>query len=231
MNLCLHCRRRLLTCVCTELSPFETKSRFVILMHPMEYKKEKVGTGRFSHLILKNSWVIVDTSFDENREFQELLKDEDYESLVLYPGDRARNLSELGPGELSGKPKQIFVIDGTWACAKKMMRLSTTLHHVPRISFSTDRVSEFSVKHQPLPGCLSTVESLHQVILELNRLGVEKTSGKEENLMAVFRKTVRQQIELASDPARNRYRPKPYREPSERKISKKWSERLVFFRD
>ncbi len=35
-------------------------------MHPMEYKKEKVGTGRFSHLILKNSEIVVDVGFDEN---------------------------------------------------------------------------------------------------------------------------------------------------------------------
>jgi DTW domain-containing protein YfiP len=196
----------------------------------MEYKKEKVGTGRFSHLILKNSKVIVDVSFDENPEFKQALLDPDYESFVLYPGENARNLSTMARGELSGKPKQIFVIDGTWPCAKKMMKLTTLLHGIPRISFTTDRVSEFSVKHQPLPGCLSTSESLHQVIMELNRLGLEATGGKEENLMEVFRKTVRQQMELAQDPTKNRYRPKAYRAPEERKISRKWEERSVFFK-
>ncbi|MFL5786201.1 MAG: tRNA-uridine aminocarboxypropyltransferase [Bacteriovoracaceae bacterium] len=231
MNLCLQCRRRLLTCVCSSIVPFETNARFIILMHPMEYKKEKVGTGRFSHLILKNSRVIVDVNFDENTEFRQALLDPEYESFVLYPGENSRNLSQMGPGELSGKPKQIFVIDGTWPCAKKMMKLTTHLHDIPRISFTTDRVSEFSVKHQPLPGCLSTSESLHQVILELNRLGLEATNGLEENLMEVFRKTVSQQIELASDPTKNRYRPKAYRPPEERKISRKWEDRSVFFKN
>lgn len=230
MNLCLQCRRRLLTCVCSHLAPFETVSRFVILMHPMEYKKEKVGTGRFSHLILKNSRIVVDVGFDENKEFRSLLEDPDYESWVLYPGDHALNLSELSSNTFSPKPKQLFVIDGTWACAKKMMKLTSSLHHLPRMSFRPDRVSEFTVKHQPLEGCLSTSESLHQVILEFNRLGLEETRGKEENLMEVFRKTVAQQMELASDPARNRYRPKPYTSPEKRKISKKWQDRLVFFR-
>ena len=69
LNLCLHCRRRLLTCVCQYLQPFNTDSRFVLLMHPMEFKKEKVGTGRFTHLILKNSEIIVDVGFDENKRF------------------------------------------------------------------------------------------------------------------------------------------------------------------
>lgn len=230
MNLCLRCRRRILTCVCESLVPFGTNTRFVILMHPMEYKKEKVGTGRFSHLILRNSKVIVDVSFDENKEFQELLRDPSYESYLLYPGDHALNLSESSPGVLSGKPKQLFVIDGTWPCAKKMMKLTTSLHHIPRLSFSPDRVSEFRVKQQPLAGCLSTAESLHQVILEFNRLGLEATNGAEENLMDVFRKSVDRQIELASDPEKQRYRPKPFRLASERKQSKKWLDRLVFFR-
>lgn len=232
MNLCLRCRRRLLTCVCAHLKPFKTQSRFLILMHPMEFKKEKVGTGRFSHLILPNSQIIVDVGFDENKEFQEALADQRYHTVVLYPGDHALNLSNWDQPQFEGdqRPLQIVVIDATWPCAKKMMKLTTSLHHVPRISFDPSRLSEFKVKHQPLPGCLSTVESIHQVILELNRLGIEETKGAEENLMEVFRKTVDQQIELSNDPSRQGYRRKPYSLPSERKISKKWKERLLFFR-
>lgn len=198
-------------------------------MHPMEYKKEKVGTGRFSHLILENSKIIVDVGFDENPEFQAVLRDEEYESFVLYPGDQSINLSEEGV-PLSPKKKQIFVIDGTWACAKKMMKLTTSLHHIPWVSFRSDRVSEFTVKHQPIAGCLSTAESLHQLLLEMNRLGLEKTEGHEENLMEVFRETVKQQLEAAADLERSRYRAKPFVEPHLRKISKKWGWRNVFFK-
>ena len=231
MNLCLKCRRRLRTCLCEYLRPFKTSSRFIILMHPMEFKKEKVGTGRFSHLILENSAVFVDINFDQNKSFQEMLHDPHFESYVLYPGDEVVDLSgEVNPSFLSGKPKQFIVIDGTWPCAKKMMKLSTSLHDIPRVSFSTNRISDFKVKHQPLPECLSTVESIHQVICELNRLGLESTEGKEENLIDVFNKTVEQQIELAEDPQRQGYRRKAFSLPSERKISKKWEKRLLFFR-
>lgn len=232
MNLCLTCRRRLLTCVCQHIKPFDTESRFIILMHPMEFKKEKVGTGRFSHLILKNSEVLVDVSFDENHRLKELLNDSEYESFVLYPGVDPIDLGtdEL-PKKMTKKKAQFFVIDGTWPCAKKMMKLTTLLHHVPRVSFNSDRVSEFKVKHQPMPGCLSTVESLHQVICDLNRMGVENTKNAEENLMEVFRKTVDQQIELAKDPNRQGYRKKPFSLPENRKISKKWENRLLFFKE
>ncbi len=196
----------------------------------MEYKKEKVGTGRFSHLILENSKIIVGVGFDENPEFKALLNDKDYESLVLYPGEKSLNLSD-DQVSLSSKKKQIFVIDGTWACAKKMMKLTTALHHLPWVSFRSDRVSEFTVKHQPIPGCLSTAESLHQLLLEMNRLGLEKTKGMENNLMEVFRETVRQQLEAAADLERSRYRAKPFVEPHLRKISKKWGWRNVFFKN
>jgi DTW domain-containing protein len=200
-------------------------------MHPMEFKKEKVGTGRFSHLIFKNSEVIVDVCFDNNPRFKEILNDSDYETYVLYPGFKT---IDLGTNELKDtlrKKAQFIVIDGTWPCAKKMMKLTSSLHHIPRVSFTTQRVSEFSVKHQPLPGCLSTVESLHQVLLDLNRMKIENTSSMHENLMEVFRFTVNQQIKLSQDPNRQGYRKKPFRLPEDRKISKKWESRLLFFKD
>lgn len=229
LNLCLHCRRRLLTCVCEKLNPFLTESRFVILMHPMEFKKEKVGTGRFSHLILTNSEILVDINFDENGRLKELMSDPEYETFLLYPGFETIDLGTDSLKATLKKKAQFIVIDGTWPCAKKMMKLSTCLHHIPRVSFTSDRQSEFKVKHQPLPGCLSTVESIHQVILDLNRMGIEKTDGREENLMEVFRYTVKQQIELASDPNRQGYRKKPFSLPENRKISRKWDSRLLFF--
>ncbi len=231
MNLCLVCRRRLVTCLCPHIVPFDTTSRFIILMHPKEFKREKIGTGRFTHLILKNSKIIVDVGFDENVEFQKLLADQEYETFVLYPGETVIDLSGENVAEKLGPKKQQFVvIDGTWPCAKKMMKLSTCLHYVPRVSFKLGRRSEFSIKHQPHPDCLSTVESIHQVLLDLNRAGVESTQGREENLMLVFRETVRMQKELASDPTREGYRRKPFSFPEERRMSKKWTERSLFFK-
>ena len=197
----------------------------------MEFKKEKVGTGRFSHLILENSKVVVDVGFDENAEFQALLNDPEYESYVLYPGTEP---IDLGTNDLmvkTTKKAQFIVIDGTWPCAKKMMKLTTSLHRVPRVSFKSDRVSEFKVKHQPMPGCLSTVESIHQVLLDLNRMGMENTNPAHENLMDVFRHTVNQQMDLAKDPSRQGYRKKPFSLPENRKISKKWEGRLLFFKE
>lgn len=229
MNLCLTCRRRIRTCVCAHLKPFETQTRYIILMHPMEHKKEKVGTGRFTHLILKNSRIFVGIDFDQDKSFQAILNDPDYETFLLYPGDDALEIEKGFSNGKPLKPLQIIVIDGTWPCAKKMMKLSPSLHSIPRISFTPGKTSEFRIKHQPMDGCLSTVESIYQVICGLNAAGVEKTEAKEENLMEVFRKTVEQQIDCAQAPGEG-YRKKPFSLPENRKTSKKWSKRLLFFR-
>lgn len=231
LNLCLKCRRRLLTCVCHLIKSFDTESRFIILMHPMEFKKEKVGTGRFTHLILKNSEIIVDIGFDNNSRLQEILNDKNYETFLLYPGDKTIDLGTNDLASVLQKRAQFIVIDGTWPCAKKMMKLTTSLHELPRVSFHNQRISEFDVKHQPMPGCLSTVESIHQVLLDLNRMGIERSEKLEENLMEVFRYTVNQQLSLAADPSRQGYRKKAFSPPLKRKVSKKWESRLLFFKN
>ena len=51
--------------VCGSITPMETRTRFVFLMHPKEFKQEKAGTGRLTHLCLKNSEILVGVGFDE----------------------------------------------------------------------------------------------------------------------------------------------------------------------
>lgn len=42
---CYTCMRPSSTCICKFISPFQTKTRFIILMHPKDYKKERNGTS------------------------------------------------------------------------------------------------------------------------------------------------------------------------------------------
>ena len=63
---CYKCMRPSSTCICKHISPFQTKTRFIILMHPKEYKKEKNGTGHMTKLQLENSEIIVGVDFTNN---------------------------------------------------------------------------------------------------------------------------------------------------------------------
>src|SRR5882724_4937186 len=87
-------------CWCPSIQPMDTATRFLFLMSPKEFKKEKAGTGRLTHLCLTNSEIQMGMSFDEHESVQEILNDPQFFPVLLYPGPSARNLSR---GELQPK--------------------------------------------------------------------------------------------------------------------------------
>lgn len=206
-------------CWCGSLRPMPTRTRFVFLMHPKEFKQEKAGTGRLTHLCLSNSEIQVGIGFDEHEAVQTLLRDPANHCVLLYPGPAARNLSrgELTPADYAGKRLVVLLLDATWACARKMLRLSQTLQTLPRIMFTPTAPSRFIIKQQPQEGCLSTLEAVHETLLALERSGIDAYSDATQ-LLEVFDRMQRYQIECASDPNRNSYRGgKGYSDPASRR--------------
>jgi DTW domain-containing protein YfiP len=227
---CSQCHRPSSTCVCSVLRPFNTKTHFCLLMHPREARKEKVGTGRMTHLCLTNSQIIVDEEFTNNKRVNDLIQSERYDCMILYPGDEAHNITAAPlPNRNPQKELLIFVIDGTWSCAKSMMRDSLNLHHLPKISFDGNRVSRFYIKHQPASFCLSTIESIYYLLNDMNQWGLETLSGQQKTLLAGLERLCAIQVQCSQDPTRSRYRQGTYRPPSERQMSKKWQERKICF--
>ncbi len=231
---CFKCHRIQSHCLCPLIHPFETSIHFVLLMHPMEAKKEKMGTGRISLACLKNSELIIGIDFTEDPVVNKLLNDPANHCMVLYPGERAINIStdDVEPlKNLNGKRLVVFLIDGTWPCAKKMMKLSKNIHSLPRVSFTATHQSLFAIKEQPAEYCLSTLESIHFFLSELERRGMESLEHKHDNMLDVFKSMVDFQIKCASDPTLPSYRNAKggYSDKSERKKSKKYnSNRIVF---
>ncbi|MFG1483141.1 tRNA-uridine aminocarboxypropyltransferase [Halobacteriovorax sp. HFRX-2_2] len=206
---CMGCSRPKTLCVCSLIKTSQIRSKIVILIHPMEAKKEKLGTGRITHTGLANSELIMGIDFTNDKKVNELLNNERYYPMVLYPGEDALNISAPSSDEvelLKNKVPLIFVIDGTWPCAKKMMKLSTNINELPRISFSSDKESAFLIKHQPHKQALSTVESVHVLIKELGKYGVEELDGNEDSMIDAFKAMVQKQIDIASDPNVPTYR-------------------------
>lgn len=175
----------------------------------MEAKKERLGTGRITKAAIENSELIMGIDFTNDKRVNELIADEKYLPLVLYPGDSA--ISATTPStealeKLTTKIPLIFVIDGTWPCAKKMMKLSSNINSLARISFDTQKVSKFLIKSQPDLKALSTIESVHVLLDDLEKNGLEKFDGAHDNLIEVFSYMINQQIKIASDPNRPRDR-------------------------
>ena len=227
-KLCTKCLRSVKSCFCESLSSFSTWAEFRILMHPKEAKNEKVGTGRLANVCLKNCKIIMGINFSESVEVQKLLKNEEYYPMVLYPGENSHNISE-GPLKIGNKRPLIFVIDGTWSCAKTMMRESPVLHHLPRLSFTSDTLSRFAVKLQPDYRCLSTIESIHKLLDGLNTWEHENLKGRHDILISTLDRLVKDQIACVNDPTRQVYRPRNPGEKKEITGLREWDKRKLFF--
>ena len=196
---CYRCYRPKSTCMCSHIVKTQTKTKFVILMHSKEFKKIKNGTGHFSHLSLENSELFVGIDFSDNRRISEIVEDENNNCFVLYPSKKSRPLNTT---DIYHDKRQtvIFLIDSTWACAKKIMRVSQNITNLPHISFYHDRVSAFHIKEQPAAICLSTMESIHCVLEILNRQEKEQIpKEKMENFLNPFHEMVAYQMQFTRE--------------------------------
>lgn len=231
-ELCFTCFRPKLHCFCEHIHPFDPQIKFVILIHPMEAKKERLGTGRMTKAFLKNAELIMGVDFTSNERVNELITTK--ECFILYPGEEAQNLSLMSAEDclqFSLKEMVVFVIDGTWPCAKKMMKLSTNLHALPRISFNVEKESMFLIKEQPQKYCLSTIESIHYFLTLCEKRKMIMLNGAHDKMLLAFKVLVDFQLKCASDPTIPSYRKssKGHSLPSERIKSKKWEKRNLLY--
>lgn len=200
-ELCTTCLQPSFGCYCPHVQQFDPAISFVILIHPIEVKR-RIATGRMSHLCLKDSYLIMGQDYTENAQVQKLIDDPQFHSVILYPGVKSQNLTEMTPdGRLTlvpaGKKLRIFVVDGTWATAKKMVRQSKNLISLPRICFSPSAPSNFRVRKQPEAHCYSTIEAIHHTIeLVGDSQGFATARREHDKLLYVFDKMVERQLDF-----------------------------------
>ncbi len=197
-----------------------TRTRFVFLMHPKEFKQEKAATGRLTHLCLPHSELHVGLAFDDDAAVQALIGDPENFPVLLYPGRDAINLSDDAqapalPDRLGRRRLLVLLLDATWSGARKMLRLSPTLQRLPRLMFTPSAPSRYVIKQQPQAGCLSTLEAVHELLLVLERRGLDRYPDSAQ-LLEIFQRMQDFQIRCAADPARGGYRRKPFGEPHTR---------------
>ena len=204
---CYRCGVRQNTCVCEAITPIETQMRLVLLMHPKEFKKQLLGTGRMTHASLPNSEIIMGIDFSQDRRVNELLSEPQNFCTVLWPGENALAWSgdDSLPAQLNGRKLVVFLLDGTWNCARKMYRLSHNLHELPKLALNPTKPSAFTIKQQPDVRCLSTVEATQLLFETLESAGLEARQDWP-SLVKPFLAMNAQQIKIASDPHRQAYR-------------------------
>lgn len=192
---CYTCRRTGDTCYCLKVRKFHPGFTLILVVHPREARKT-VGTVRIAHLSTEDSFLFVGKGeeIDQSTELLRFLDTEKYFPAVLFPGPNAIPV-ELAP---SSKPLALFVIDGTWHQASRMMRNSRILSALPRLAFSPDRPSEYQFRTQPMPHCVSTVEAVHTVVEKRHHAGIypAPVGRAHDRMLEVFREMVQIQLNL-----------------------------------
>ena len=193
-QMCYACNRPQKSCLCRYTHPIKTKTKFVILIHPKEYKQIKNNTGRLTHLSLPNSHLFVGVDFTKHTQVNAIINDPKNYCIILFPSSKSITLNTT-PLPLHDKQLVIFIIDATWASAKPMLRLSKNLHHLQKISFLHTKTSAYTFKRQPFKQALSTIESTLCVLEILEEKGIEKISKQAlESFLHPFKEMVKFQI-------------------------------------
>lgn len=191
-------------CYCQHIKKFDAKIKFVILIHNLEFRR-RVATGRMSHLCLENSSLIPGYTYTNHDAVNSIITDAKNYCVVLYPGAHATNLTSINGEQRSNlipKDKQlvVFVADGTWSTASKMVRRSENLLALPQICFTPSKASNFRVRKQPESNFYSTIEAIHEVIELLGESrGFDIQSRAHDGLIYVFNKMVEKQLEYQNE--------------------------------
>jgi DTW domain-containing protein YfiP len=164
-------------------------------MHPKEAFKQKTGTGRLASLSLVDSEIIIGIDFSRNERLNKLISGKGeyagYFPVVLYPSKNAYFTDSSEFRENLGQKKLlVIVVDATWFFAGKMVKLSTNIQQLPKVSFKNEYRSQFIIKEQPDPACLSTIESAYYLIEELKLAGIVMRDVDQSGLMNVFHRMV-----------------------------------------
>ncbi len=193
-EVCYCCHRPATSCMCPYITELETHTRFVILMHPKEFKKTKNGTGHFTNLSLKNCEIHVGVDFSHNDKINDIVNHPFNVCYVIYPSKTSISLNESSIVK-KNKNTVLFLIDATWPCSKSILAKSSNIRTLKKVTFSHTKVSDFNFKKQPQDYCLSTMESTLCVLELLNKHQDENLDQQSlDHFLLPFKKMVEYQV-------------------------------------
>ncbi len=163
---CFRCRMHLELCVCDVFPRFELKTKIIPIIHAREYWRPS-NTGYLTKLSLENSEIRRKSgrqSFAEAAVQPEMGRT----NYVLFPAEGAMILSAQlkRDAEARGKPITLFVPDGSWRQASKMVIRDPVLSELPKVivpEFS-DRPSVYRLRKESRPEGLATFEAIARAV-------------------------------------------------------------------
>lgn len=165
----------------------------LFVQHPRE-RTVAVGTARMAHLALQGSTLVEALHVDDHAALAPLFAP-DAQAAVLYP-DHATPLEEWLPRP----PRTLVVVDGTWAQAKKVLKLNPRLGALPRLSFTPTTPGNYRIRREPSDQHLATIEAVAAVLGAL-----EGEPERYAALLRPFQWMVERQLDAVRDQHQARF--------------------------
>src|SRR5678816_544974 len=121
---CAQCRMHESLCICGLVTPLETRTRLVLVMHRAEARKS-TNTGALAARCIARSEIIVRGREDHPSVF---VADAKTRPVLLFPHEDAVPLSRFSASET---PITLVVPDGTWRQASKVRARVPGLRDIP----------------------------------------------------------------------------------------------------
>lgn len=161
-SLCQNCHAYPHQCFCDQIQKFQGNTTVNFIVHHRESHLSS-NTAWLGHLVLENS------SFALRGLRDQPLKKEDFRfgknSFILFPSDHAQ---EMNP-EFAARMKEegdfeLFVPDGTWQQAQRIVKRESIFKDVPHLIVNTKRESKYQLRRQSHPGRLCTLEAVIEIL-------------------------------------------------------------------
>jgi len=193
---CSNCLKATRLCVCSSISPIQTRSKVLILQHPQEPDVE-LGTARIAHLSLPNSKLVIGLSWPNlKKAWGEECNPKEWLAIYLgsakvapTKGEVLVCLSQKGLVKTDSKEilkgiKGIVLLDGTWSQAKTIWWRNAWLTKLQRAVLLPPSPSLYGkLRREPKRESLSTIESIGYCLAEL-----EGKAQIFEDLMRPFKR-------------------------------------------
>lgn len=140
---CIHCRLPQTHCVCSQIKQVELPFRISLCCHSKEWQRND-NTGQWALLsstsISRIRWHRKPELIQPAIAIAEQIKEEGH--YLLFPADDAVDIQDLA--QSSAQPvtqliSHLWVIDGTWQEAQKMLRQSPWLKAMPKVKIQAPK--------------------------------------------------------------------------------------------
>jgi DTW domain-containing protein YfiP len=153
---CPRCLFPELECLCPDVPRVVTRTRILLLRHASEVSRP-TNSGRWAALALDTARLL---DYGLPGAGPDLSTLADPGTVVLFPSPHAPRLDPL--------PRQLVVLDGSWAQARRMIQRIPALRALPRLSLPTrgppPRPGPLPMRRSTVSGGLSTLEALAEAL-------------------------------------------------------------------